>query len=127
MKAGGQGWTNLWRLAQSAPIPSTRRCPSIRLTSGNGYPEETNAPYGLAKNASGAERGVSSQQYGYNFIFLLPTNLYGPGDNFDPQNSYVIPALIRKCLEAQIRGDAEIVGWGDGSPTREFLYVEDAA
>jgi GDP-L-fucose synthase len=93
----------------------------------NGYPEETNAPYGLAKKMLLVQSQAYRQQYGFNSIFLLPVNLYGPGDNFDPESSHVIPALIRKCVEARARGDAEIVVWGDGSPTREFLYVEDAA
>ncbi len=93
----------------------------------NGYPEETNAPYGLAKKMLLVQSQAYRQQYGYNSIFLLPTNLYGPGDNFDPEASHVIPALIRKCLGAAERGDATIEAWGDGSPTREFLYVADAA
>ncbi len=93
----------------------------------NGYPEETNAPYGLAKKMLLVQSQAYRRQYGFNSIFLLPVNLYGPGDNFDPESSHVIPALIRKCLEAKARGDQEIVVWGDGSPTREFLYVEDAA
>lgn len=93
----------------------------------NGYPEETNAPYGLAKKMLLVQSEAYRQQYGYNSIFLLPTNLYGPRDNFDPESSHVIPALIRKCLEAKARGDRSIVAWGDGSPTREFLYVADAA
>jgi GDP-L-fucose synthase len=93
----------------------------------NGYPEETNAPYGLAKKMLLVQAQAYRQQYGFNAIFLLPVNLYGPGDNFDPASSHVIPALIRKCFEAQERGEKEIVVWGDGSPTREFLYVEDAA
>ncbi len=93
----------------------------------NGYPEETNAPYGLAKKMLLVQSEAYRQQYGFNSIFLLPTNLYGPRDNFDLETSHVIPALIRKSLEAQARGDKEIVVWGDGSPTREFLYVEDAA
>ncbi len=93
----------------------------------NGYPEETNAPYGLAKKMLLVQSQAYRQQYGFNSIFLLPVNLYGPGDNFDPASSHVIPALIRKCLEAKARGDRELVAWGDGSPTREFLYVEDAA
>ncbi len=93
----------------------------------NGYPEETNAPYGLAKKMLLVQAQAYRQQYGYDAIFLLPVNLYGPGDNFNPRSSHVIPALIRKCLEAQDAGDKEIVVWGDGSPTREFLYVEDAA
>ncbi len=91
----------------------------------NGYPEETNAPYGLAKKMLLVQGQAYRQQYGFNSIFLLPVNLYGPGDNFDPRSSLVIPALIKKCLEAKARGDDEIVVWGDGSPTREFLYVED--
>jgi GDP-L-fucose synthase len=93
----------------------------------NGYPEETNAPYGLAKKMLLVQGQAYRQQYGFNSIFLLPVNLYGPGDNFDPRSSHVIPALIRKCLEARAEGKDEIVAWGDGSPTREFLYVEDAA
>ncbi len=93
----------------------------------NGYPEETNAPYGLAKKMLLVQSQAYRQQYGFNSIFLLPVNLYGPGDNFDLESSHVIPALIRKCVEAKKRGDDHIVAWGDGSPTREFLYVEDAA
>ena len=93
----------------------------------DGYPEETNAPYGLAKKMLLVQSQAYRQQYGINSIFLLPVNLYGPGDNFNPASSHVIPALIRKCLEAQEQGAAEIVAWGDGSPTREFIYVEDAA
>jgi len=92
-----------------------------------GYPEETNAPYGLAKKMLLVQSQSYRQQYGWNSIFLLPVNLYGPGDNFNPQSSHVIPALIRKCLEAKARGDREIIAWGDGSPTREFIYVADAA
>jgi GDP-L-fucose synthase len=92
----------------------------------NGYPEETNAPYGLAKKMLLVQSQAYRQQYGYNSIFLLPVNLYGPGDNFDPGTSHVIPALIRKCVEARERGADHIEVWGDGSPTREFLYVEDA-
>lgn len=93
----------------------------------DGYPEETNAPYGLAKKMLLVQAQSYRQQYGYNAIFLLPVNLYGPGDNFNPKSSHVIPALIRKCLEANEAGLEEIEVWGDGSPTREFLYVEDAA
>jgi GDP-L-fucose synthase len=92
-----------------------------------GYPEETNAPYGLAKKMLLVQSQAYRQQYGYNSVFLLPVNLYGPRDNFNPSSSHVIPALIRKCLEAKESGAQEIVVWGDGSPTREFLYVEDAA
>jgi GDP-L-fucose synthase len=93
----------------------------------NGYPEETNAPYGIAKKALLVQCQAYRAQYGMNAIFLLPVNLYGPGDNFDPESSHVIPALIRKCMEAVEEGRDEIVLRGDGSPTREFLYVEDAA
>lgn len=93
----------------------------------NGYPEETNAPYGLAKKNLLVQSQAYRQQYGWNSIFLLPVNLYGPGDNDDPEDSHVIPALIRKSLEAKASGANEIVLWGDGSPTREFLFVEDAA
>ncbi len=92
-----------------------------------GYPEETNAPYGLAKKMMLVQSQAYREQYGFNSIFLLPVNLYGPRDNFNLQTSHVIPALIRKSIEAQERGDKEMVAWGDGSPTREFLYVEDAA
>lgn len=93
----------------------------------NGYPEETNAPYGLAKKMLLVQSQTYRQQYGFNAIYLLPVNLYGPRDNFDPESSHVIPALIKKCIQAQERGDNFIPVWGDGSPTREFLYVEDAA
>jgi GDP-L-fucose synthase len=93
----------------------------------NGYPEETNAPYGIAKKMLLVQSEAYRQQYDYNSIFLLPVNLYGPRDNFDLETSHVIPALIRKCLEAKAQNADKIVAWGDGSPTREFLYVEDAA
>jgi GDP-L-fucose synthase len=93
----------------------------------NGYPEETNAPYGLAKKMLLVQTQSYRQQYGFNGIYLLPVNLYGPGDNFDPRSSHVIPALIKKCIEAIESGAPAIEVWGDGSPTREFLYVEDAA
>ncbi|WNC31214.1 GDP-L-fucose synthase [Thermosynechococcus sp. PKX82] len=93
----------------------------------NGYPEETNAPYGIAKKALLVQLQAYRQQYGFNGIYLLPVNLYGPGDNFDPLSSHVIPALIRKVYIAQQQGERVIPVWGDGSPSREFLYVEDAA
>ena len=93
----------------------------------NGYPEETNAPYGLAKKMMLVQSQAYRDEYGYNSIFLLPVNLYGPGDNFDLNSSHVIPAMIRKCLEAKAANSSEITLWGDGSPSREFLYVEDAA
>lgn len=92
-----------------------------------GYPEETNAPYGLAKKMLLVQSQAYREQYSFNSIFLLPVNLYGPGDNFNPKSSHVIPALIRKCVEAKDNGDDHIVVWGDGSPTREFIYVTDAA
>jgi GDP-L-fucose synthase len=93
----------------------------------NGYPEETNAPYGVAKKALLVQLQAYRQEYGFNGIFLLPVNLYGPRDNFDLESSHVIPAMIRKFVEARDRGERQVVLWGDGSPTREFLYVEDAA
>ncbi len=93
----------------------------------NGYPEETNAPYGLAKKMMLVQLQAYRQQYGFKGIYLLPVNLYGPGDNFDLETSHVIPALIRKCLEAKERNAQSITLWGDGTPTREFLYVDDAA
>ncbi len=93
----------------------------------DGYPEETNAPYGLAKKMLLVQAQAYRQQYDYNAIFLLPVNLYGPGDNFNLQTSHVIPALIRKFIDAKEGGKSEVTLWGDGTPTREFLYVEDAA
>jgi len=93
----------------------------------NGYPEETNAPYGLAKKMMLVQAQSYRQQYGFNSIFLLPANLYGPGDNFNPESSHVIPALIRKCVEARERGDSFIEVWGTGQASREFLYVDDCA
>ncbi len=93
----------------------------------DGYPEETNAPYGLAKKMLLVQSQAYRQQYGFNSIFLLPVNLYGPGDNFNPSSSHVMPALIKKCVDALENHKDEIICWGDGSSTREFLYVEDAA
>jgi GDP-L-fucose synthase len=93
----------------------------------NGYPEETNAPYGLAKKMLLVQAQAYRDQYGFNAIFLVPVNLYGPGDNFDPASSHVIPALIKKCVDARDRGDEAIEVWGTGSASREFLYVADAA
>lgn len=93
----------------------------------NGYPEETNAPYGIAKKALLVQGQAYRAEYGFNAIYLLPVNLYGPRDDFDPETSHVIPALIKKCLDAQDAGEGKIVAWGDGSPTREFLFVQDAA
>ena len=93
----------------------------------NGYPEETNAPYGLAKKMLLVQAQAYRQEFGTNAIYLLPTNLYGPGDNFDLASSHVIPAMIRKITEAEESGEDRVVFWGDGTPTREFLFVEDAA
>jgi GDP-L-fucose synthase len=93
----------------------------------DGYPEETNAPYGLAKKMLLVQGQAYAAEYGFNSIYLLPTNLYGPGDNFDPTSSHVIPALIRRCLEAVAADAPELVVWGDGTASREFLYVDDAA
>ena len=93
----------------------------------NGYPEETNAPYGLAKKMMLVQSQAYRNQYGFNSIFILPVNLFGPGDNFDPRSSHVIPALIKKCVDAVASGDREIIVWGTGKATREFFYVEDAA
>src|SRR5262245_26239661 len=92
----------------------------------DGYPEETNAPYGIAKKILAVQSQAYREQYGFNSIFLLPVNLYGPRDNFNPESSHVIPALIRKCVEARRDGSPSIECWGTGSATREFLYVEDA-
>lgn len=92
-----------------------------------GYPEETNAPYGMAKKMLLVQSGAYRQQYGFNSIFVVPVNLYGPADNFDPSSSHVIPALIKKCVDALESGEDEIVVWGTGVATREFLYVDDAA
>lgn len=93
----------------------------------NGYPEETNAPYGLAKKMLLVQSQAYRWQYGFSSIFLMPVNLYGPGDNFDPKSSHVIPVLIKKCFDAKENGDDQIVVWGTGKASREFLYVEDAA
>ena len=93
----------------------------------NGYPEETNAPYGLAKKMMLVQSQAYRNQYGFNSIFILPVNLFGPGDNFDPLSSHVIPALIKKCVDAVASGEREIIVWGTGKATREFFYVEDAA
>ncbi len=93
----------------------------------DGYPEETNAPYGLAKKMLLVQAQAYRQQYGFNAIYPLPVNLYGPRDNFNLETSHVIPAIVRKCIEAKENGDPQVVLWGDGSPTREFLYVEDCA
>ena len=93
----------------------------------DGYPEETNAPYGIAKKIMLVQSKAYREQYNFNSIFLLPVNLYGPGDNFNPNSSHVIPALIKKCVDAKLQGKEKIIVWGTGKPTREFLHVKDAA
>ena len=93
----------------------------------DGYPEETNAPYGLAKKMLLVQAQAYRQEYGFDTAFVMPTNLYGPGDDFDRDTSHVIPAIIRKCIEAQEAGASEVALWGSGAPTRDFLYVDDAA
>jgi len=107
--------------------PKFTKVPFKEVDLWNGYPEETNAPYGLAKKMLLVQSQAYRMQYGFNSIFLLPVNMYGPGDNFNPESSHVIPAIIRKCFEAKDSGQDEIVLWGSGKPTREFLYVEDCA
>ena len=107
--------------------PKLARVPFLESDLWNGYPEETNAPYGIAKKMLLVQGGAYREQYGFNAIHLLPVNLYGPHDNFDPKSSHVIPALIRKCVDAVATGAAEVVCWGTGDATREFLYVEDCA
>ena len=107
--------------------PKFARVPFSEAELWDGYPEETNAPYGIAKKALLVQAQAYRAQYGFNAIYLLPTNIYGPGDNFDPSSSHVIPALIRKCVEAGEQGEPTITVWGTGTPTREFLYVDDAA
>jgi GDP-L-fucose synthase len=113
--------------APSAPTPSSPPSPSARTDLWNGYPEETNAPYGLAKKMLLVQSQAYRQQYGFNSIFLLPVNLYGPRDNFDPASSHVIPALIKKCLDARDARAPAITVWGSGNASREFLYVADCA
>ncbi len=107
--------------------PQTTRPPFSEDSLWNGYPESTNAPYGIAKKMLLVQSQAYRQQYGFNSIYLLPTNLYGPRDNFRQDSSHVIPALIRKCHEANSKNSTAIELWGDGSPTRDFLFVKDAA
>lgn len=123
-RAGGQKFVTVGTVCA---YPKFTPVPFREENLWDGYPEETNAPYGLAKKMLLVQGQAYRQQYGYNTIYLLPTNLYGPHDNFDLETSHVIPALIRKALEAKERGEKQLVAWGTGSPTREFLYVEDAA
>ena len=107
--------------------PKHAPVPFVETDLWNGYPEDTNAPYGIAKKMLLVQGQAYRQQYGFNAIHVLPVNLYGPHDNFDPASSHVVPALIRKCVEAVERGDRNVVCWGTGNATREFLYVEDCA
>jgi GDP-L-fucose synthase len=128
MEVGRQrGLAKFLALATICAYPKETPVPFRETDLWRGYPEETNAPYGLAKKMLLVQAQAYRQQYGFNAVVLFPVNLYGPGDNFDLQTSHVIPALIRKCVEAHARGDRRVVLWGDGSPSREFLYVEDAA
>ena len=128
MEVGRQrGLAKFVALATICAYPKHTPVPFREEDLWSGYPEETNAPYGLAKKMMLVQAQAYRQQYGFHAIVLFPVNLYGPGDNFDLQTSHVIPALIRKCVEAQTRGDRQVVLWGDGSPSREFLYVDDAA
>jgi GDP-L-fucose synthase len=121
------GLEKLVALGTVCAYPKFAPVPFKEETLWDGYPEETNAPYGLAKKMLLVQSQAYRDQYGFNSIYLLPVNLYGPRDNCDLETLHVIPALIRKCLEAKERGKSEIVCWGDGIPTREFLYVEDCA
>jgi GDP-L-fucose synthase len=121
------GVTKFVGLGTICAYPKHAPVPFREETLWNGYPEDTNAPYGLAKKMLLVQGQAYRQQYGFNAIHLLPVNLYGPGDNFDPATSHVIPALIRKCVAAAASGAGEVLVWGDGTATREFLYVEDAA
>lgn len=126
-----QGWRNnvekFVTIGTVCAYPQHTPVPFREESLWDGHPEPTNAPYGVAKRALLTQGQAYRQQYGFNAIYLLPTNLYGPYDTYDLETSHVIPALIRKCIEANVDGRREIVIWGDGSPTREFLYVEDAA
>jgi GDP-L-fucose synthase len=126
-KAWEQGVDKFVALGTICSYPNLTPVPFKEENLWDGYPEVTNAPYGLAKKMLLVQAQAYRQQYDYNAIFLLPVNLYGPRDNFNLETSHVIPALIRKLIEAKERGDGEVHLWGDGSPTREFLYVEDAA
>jgi len=126
-QAWQQGVSKFVALGTICAYPKFTPLPFREENLWDGYPEETNAPYGLAKKMLLVQAQTYREQYDFNAIYLLPVNLYGPGDNFNLETSHVIPALIRKCIEAEERGDSHVVLWGDGTPTREFLYVEDAA
>ncbi|UCF89128.1 MAG: GDP-L-fucose synthase [bacterium] len=125
--ARGQGVEKFIQIGTVCAYPKFTPVPFKEENLWDGYPEETNAPYGVAKKALLVMAQAYREQYGLNAIYLLPVNLYGPGDNFDLENSHVIPALIRKCVEAVESGAGQITLWGTGTPTREFLYVEDCA
>lgn len=126
-KAWQQGVDKFVAIGTICAYPKHTPLPFKEEALWDGYPEETNAPYGLAKKMLLVQAQAYREQYDFNAVYLLPVNLYGPGDNFDLETSHVIPALVRKCIEARERGDDRVVLWGDGTPTREFLYVEDAA
>lgn len=126
-EAWKRGVTKFVAIGTVCAYPKFTPVPFKETNLWEGYPEETNAPYGLAKKMLLVQAQSYRQQYGFNAIYLLPVNLYGPGDNFNLETSHVIPALVRKCIEAQERNEKEVVLWGDGSPTREFLYAGDAA
>jgi GDP-L-fucose synthase len=126
-QAWERGYEKFTAIGTVCAYPKFTPIPFREETLWDGYPEETNAPYGLAKKMLLVQAQAYREQYGFNAIYLLPVNLYGPRDNFDLQTSHVIPALIRKCLEAKWRGDPSVSLWGDGSPTREFLFAGDAA
>jgi GDP-L-fucose synthase len=121
------GITKFVALGTICAYPKMTPLPFVEERLWDGYPEETNAPYGLAKKMLLVQAQAYREQYGFNAIYLLPVNLYGPADNFDPRISHAIPAIIKKCVDAVRSGADEIVLWGTGNPTREFLYVEDAA
>ncbi|HSB66816.1 MAG TPA: GDP-L-fucose synthase [Anaerolineales bacterium] len=126
-EAWKRGVTKFVAIGTVCAYPKFTPVPFKEANLWEGYPEETNAPYGLAKKMLLVQAQAYRQQYGFNAIYLLPVNLYGPGDNFNLETSHVIPALVRKCIEAQERGEKEVFLWGDGSPTREFLYAGDAS
>jgi len=122
-----QGVTKFVQVGTVCAYPKFTPVPFKEDDLWNGYPEETNAPYGVAKKALLVQAQAYREQYGFDAIYVLPANLYGPGDNFDLDSSHVIPALIRKCVEARARDERTITVWGSGRATREFLYVDDAA
>ncbi|MDQ6709426.1 MAG: GDP-L-fucose synthase [Candidatus Dormibacteraeota bacterium] len=126
-QARQRGVTKFVVVGTVCAYPKFTRAPFSEESLWDGYPEETNAPYGIAKKALLVQAQAYRTQYGFNTIYLLPTNLYGPGDNFNPDSSHVIPALIRRCVEARAQRLPAITVWGTGRPTREFLHADDAA